>query len=265
MTSVRALIAARMPESLKAPIRPLYRLVFRPKIDKASSIAISRFGGFDVAFRTNTADEDVIEESFGRDIFFAGVPEYVPAEDDVIIDVGAHIGTFALLASSKVPRGKVFAIEASQDTFNMLRINVALNQRNARISAHHLAITDRIGEITLSHDDRNWGHTVVTSLSKSAETVPCTTLSAFLDQNEIARCQFMKLNCEGAEFPILLSTSASVLQRFETLLVLYHCDLWVKNTEADLVSHLQSSGFTATIRNKSARRGWIVATRSRAR
>jgi len=47
--------------------------------------------------------------------------------------------------------------------------------------------------------------------------------------------------------------------------VLYHCDLWVKNTEADLVSHLQSSGFTATIRNKSARRGWIVATRSRAR
>ena len=38
------------------------------------------------------------------------VPEYVPKKDDVIIDVGAHIGTFALNAAIIVPRGKVYAI-----------------------------------------------------------------------------------------------------------------------------------------------------------
>jgi hypothetical protein len=44
------------------------------------------------------------------------------------------------------------------------------------------------------------------------------------------------------------------------MLVLYHCDLWEKNSEEDLVSHLQASGFECTIRNRSEKRGWIVAT-----
>jgi len=70
----------------------------------------------------------------------------------------------------------------------------------------------------------------------------------------------MKLNCEGAEFPILLSTKSNVLNRFQTILVLYHCDLWRPNTENDLITHLESSGFRCVIRNRSTNRGWIIAT-----
>ncbi len=181
----------------------------------------------------------------------------------MIIDVGAHIGTFSLLSSTKVgPSGKVYAIEASQDTFNLLRINVALN-RCANISAHHLAMADIEGTCTLYHDAENWGHSTVKRFSKASETVRSCSLSAFLKSNDIEECDFMKLNCEGAEFPLLLSTPNEVLQRFGTILVLFHRDLWRANTESDLISHLESSGLKCEIRNRSENRGWIVARKGR--
>ena len=65
------------------------------------SLAIDRFGPFEVAFRRRTSDEEVVRHSFDDDIFFSNVSDYAPESDHIIIDVGAHIGTFSLLAASK--------------------------------------------------------------------------------------------------------------------------------------------------------------------
>jgi FkbM family methyltransferase len=227
--------------------------------DSASTLAIETIDGFEVAYRRGTKDEEVLREIFSYDVYYSRLTEYEPAEDDVIIDVGAHIGTFSLLTSSKVRRCKVYAVEACQDTFNVLRINVALNGLS-NISTHHLAITDKEGPVTLYHDTGNWGHTVTKVMTAFSETVESTTLSRFLEMNHIETCQFMKLNCEGAEFPILLSTSPEVLRRFGTILILYHCELWAANTPGDLLSHLRSAGFRCVIRHQKGPHGWIIAT-----
>jgi FkbM family methyltransferase len=257
-------IVRLLPRRARAIVRPLYyrsrELLPGRNVDRSSNLAIGSFGGFEVAYRKNTADEAVVWETFETNIFFGGVPEYEPADGHVIIDVGAHIGTFSLQASSRVGSGRVYAIEASGDTFNLLRINVALNQRT-NISAHHLALGDKDGTGTLHHGSTNWGHSTVMKLSGSSETVRSSTLSTFLQSNRIAHCHFMKLNCEGAEFPVLLSTPPEVLRRIETLLVLYHSHLWPKNTEADLVSYLESCGYRCSIRNRQEEEGWIIAER----
>lgn len=249
----------------KALARPAYRsakrLISHPVPDSSSAIAIGSLGGFQVAYREGTADESVIGHSFDNDIFFSGFPEYRPAEGDVIVDVGAHIGTFSLLAASKVRAGQVFAAEASLDSFNLLRINLALNHCH-NVEAHHLALSDNEGTCVLFHDVGNWGHSTVASLSTSSEAVDCCTLGQFFDRNRIEHCTFMKMNCEGSEFPILLSAPESVLGRIENALVLYHCDLWTKNGEGDLISHLEACGFHCEIRNRSEKRGWLIATRA---
>jgi FkbM family methyltransferase len=224
----------------------------------SGTVRIGSFGGFEVAYRQGTADELVLKESFDHDLFFAGVPEYRPNERDVIVDVGAHIGTFALLAASKVPRGAVYAIEASEETFNLLRINAALN-RMTNLSTHHLALSNGPGTCTLYHSPANWGHSVVCRRSDRSETVECRTLQQFFEDSRITRCDFLKFNCEGSEFPILLSSSADLLRRLRMMLVLYHCDLWTSNSEDDLLSHLRASGFDCSVRNRTDKRGWIVA------
>jgi FkbM family methyltransferase len=261
MKKVKEIALHMIPESLINLIKPFYHSLFGRRIDQPSGIAIDSFGGFEIAYRKDTADESVIKQSFDNDIYYSGFPEYQPIEGDVIIDIGAHIGTFSILSSSKVGSGKVFAIEASKDSFNLLRINVALNQC-ANISVYHLAITDKEGSCTLYHGFQTWGHSTVKKLSKSSETVESCTLSTFLERNRIDECHFMKLNCEGGEFPILLSTPPNVLRRFTTICVLYHRNLWSNNTEYDLVSHLESSGLHCTIRNRSENHGWIIATKS---
>jgi len=44
------------------------------------------------------------------------------------------------------------------------------------------------------------------------------------------------------------------------MLILYHCDLWKKNSKDDLISQLNSSGFECIIRHETETRGWIVAS-----
>ncbi len=266
MIDVKDSISHIVPEKLKAIIRLCYQITSRAfalrERYRPSMLAMGSFGGFEIAYRKNTSDEAVIAHSFENDIFFSGLPEYQSDEGHVIIDIGAHIGTFSLLSSSKVGCGKVYAVEAAEDSFTLLRINVALN-RCSNISVHHLAMADKKGTCTLYHDSDNWGHSTVSKLTGSSETVESCTLSTFLERNRINKCHFMKLNCEGAEFPILLSTPGTILRRIGTILALYHSDLWTNNTEAELISHLESSGFDCVIRNRSEKRGWIIATNSR--
>ena len=263
LSTVRRVVAKLLPQRMKkaaklAAFRFSEALSVTGGIGRSSTLRIRNFDGFEMAYRPNTVDEAVLKESFSHDIFFSGVPEYQPSDTDVILDIGAHIGTFAVLAASKVPRGAVHAIEACQDTFEFLRMNVALN-RMTNLHAHHLALSGEHGVCTLYHDAENWGHSVVHQQSASSETVESRTLQDFFEENGIARCHFVKFNCEGAEFPILLASPAEILRRIDRMLVLYHSDLWTANTKEELISHLQASGFTCVICNETGSRGWIVA------
>jgi FkbM family methyltransferase len=228
--------------------------------DQPSGVDIVHVGKFEIAYRRTTADEEVLKESFDNDISFPAIRDHHISSDDIVIDVGAHIGTFSLLASERVPSGIVHAIEASIDSYSLLRINVALNKRN-NIRTHRLALAGGAGTLKLYYDQGNWGHSVVHQLSDRFEEVPATSLTDFLDSNQIERCRLLKMNCEGAEFPILLQTAPATLARIETLLVLYHCDLRRTNSLSDLEQQLKGAGFKLDIRASSDLRGWIVASR----
>jgi len=74
---------------------------------------------------------------------------------DVVLDVGANIGYYTLLAAGRVgSRGRVHAIEAHPGTFEKLRKNVALSALG-NVTLHQLAATDAFGSRALSTD---FGH-----------------------------------------------------------------------------------------------------------
>ena len=184
--------------------------------DDGPRVAIGTFGPYTMQYLPATSDEDVLDESFDRDIFFLRIPDFAPKTDGVILDVGAYIGTFSMLAATKVPNGRVFAIEASQETFNFLKINVALNKAQ-NILPIYLALSDRAGIATLHHDrGGNWGHSITKTLSSHSEQVTTDSLHNFCKEHMIARIALMKFNCEGAEFPILLGSFQCMICRILT-------------------------------------------------
>jgi len=225
---------------LKGSLRPLYhRYVKGVEVEKETRLVLDQYGPFEIAHREGT--DAIIAGNYASYSSSEILPGYSPPEDATIIHVGAHIGVSVLVAAAEAKKGRVHAVEAAQDSFNLLRINLALNHAD-NVKPHHVAISDAPGEVRLYHDIGHWGHSITRPLSGHYESVPAVTLEQFLDSNGIDRCQFMYLNCEGAEFPILLGANASTLRRFDHIVADCHPHLANGKTSQDLVSHFQAAG-----------------------
>jgi FkbM family methyltransferase len=230
-------------------------------VEKARLLRLSTPMGFTVAYRPDSSDVEVLSHSFENDIFLRGVPEYQPQSSDTVLDVGAHIGDFSLLMSRRVAR--VYSIEARRETFALLKTNLFVNDA-ANVVADHLALSDKNGfcRLYLATEGESWGDSTTFDFNGTSESVSSVTLERYLFERNIPQVDFAKFNCEGAEFPILMSTDQLTLAKFEKMLVLYHCDLVSGADERMLHEKLQQCGFRTVTRNRSEDRGWMIATRS---
>src|SRR5690606_4150668 len=104
---------------------------------EADSLGEFRYDTLTVYYRKGTEDEKVLTHSFDNDIFFKEIPSFKPRKTPVIIDVGAHIGTFSILSFLKFPRSRIFSVEASQETYEVLEKNIRSN--DLPIKAFHNA------------------------------------------------------------------------------------------------------------------------------
>lgn len=147
-------------------------------------------------------------------------------KDDVLIDIGAHIGSFSYAALQR-GAGKVYAYEAHPVNHAITRKN--LEQFGERAECRNLAVwRSDIPSVTLFNDrlddesDANTGgHAVVYNI----EGVPIQTvgLDDILDEatNGFTRkIRMLKIDCEGAEYPILFSSK--FLNTIEEICGEYH-------------------------------------------
>lgn len=234
----------------------------RRKIDTPSEIDFFYSENFEIVHRKNTADIKVINHSFENDIFLRELTEYSPKSGDCVIDIGAHIGTFSLLTSKLVYPGMVYAIEPSEDTYNLLQINVKINACN-NIMHIKKSLSDNNLKTVLYHSpDGNWGNTTVSNVSEVSEEVENITLEKLFNEYKIEFCNLIKMNCEGAEFPSILATPDFIFDKIGTLLILYHNDLWTSNSYIEIENKLRRNRFKIQYRNQTKKRGWIIANKS---
>src|SRR5262245_44564674 len=96
---MRTKITSFLPESLKATVRPIYKKLFHGvSAEKSTNLQIKLFGGFEIAYREGTTDEIIIGNRSAYQLSNL-LPGYGFNETDVIVNIGAHIGVFALIAS----------------------------------------------------------------------------------------------------------------------------------------------------------------------
>ncbi len=216
---------------------------------------------FHVHYREGTADEEVLSHSFDKDIFLASIREVLLPAKPIVLDIGAHIGTFSLYVSRKRPKSKTYAIEACRDTFRILEKNIRENHLENRVQFFHLALSDADGMAHLSYSQGNWGHSITKKLSEDGEDVTSKSLGNFFKEYEISWCDLAKFNCEGAEFNIILGAPIDVLSKIGLMIILYHNDLKSPEfgDESTLIKHLNDSGFFCRVINKKQYRGWIIA------
>lgn len=127
-----------------------------------------------------------------------------------VIDVGANIGLWSLLAARRVGRGAVHAFEPAPTTFARLQRNLDLNG-TGNVIVNQLAVDRQAGTATF--------HTAVDSNSggagylqrpgaPTAITVECTTIDDYCRVHGIERVGVLKLDIEGAEWLALQGAEA---------------------------------------------------------
>jgi len=224
-------------------------------------VSTKKVGKFKVFYREGTSDDIVVKNGFGKSDIFKHAPEYRNKKTDTIVVIGAHIGSAVLFAASKVSKGKVYAIEPSKNSFNILKKNVKLNKFK-NIQLDKLAISDKNGSTQLSHDTSDrLGHSTTHDFGLSSELVKTESLENFLLKRKINKCNFLLINCEGAEFVIASSTPKSVFKKIDNMLIQYHLHRVKGYNLDDLVKTLKSKGFEIRTRRYNNVAGWVIATR----
>ena len=173
--------------------------------------------GIKIKIRSNSTDLDTFSliwllKEYDKHGFTIG-------QNDIIIDIGAHIGIFSLYASQFCTHGKILCYEPSEN-YELLQYNISQNQIK-NIFPNNCAISNSNGTVTLYINSDNTAHSIFDRTSKSVK-VQSKTLQTIFDNNKLEICDYLKLDCEGAEYEIIESLPDKYFNKIKQIYIEYH-------------------------------------------
>jgi FkbM family methyltransferase len=155
---------------------------------------------------------------------------FKPKQQDIFIDIGAHIGRYSLIAAKRVGSwGRVISIEAHPENFEILMKNIALN-RLYNVTAVNSVVTSEKGKAKLYQSGHDQGFTIYNTIMTQRATasedfleVEANTLDNILESKNIKEVNWIKIDVEGAELEVLKGASKTLKSNQDlTLLVEVH-------------------------------------------
>ena len=176
-------------------------------------------------------------------------PGFEIKENDIIIDIGGHIGLFALYVAKNCKSGKIFCYEPVKKNYQLLENNIKINKI---FNVHHfnLAVTNNQDKIKIFLNDDDAGHSIIQSQTKF-ETIDSISLKNIIDIHHIVKCNFLKMDCEGAEFKILESLPNEYFAKIEKIAMEYHIFNNDFNLYERMKERLQNLNFDITVKEYS--------------
>lgn len=175
----------------------------------------------------------------------------VPVQDGwIVIDIGAGIGDFSIYVAHGRPDVKIYAFEPFPGSYELLTGN--LDQNNIEnVHPSQIAVWHSDSELLLNGTSEEPLQITSESLLSAEESNPenvvkTVTLATILEKHEIERVDLIKLDCEGAEYDILMKAPHSTLRRMDRIIMEYH-DLDPERSHWHLVQFLESQGFQVQI------------------
>lgn len=117
-----------------------------------------------------------------------------------VLDLGAHIGTFAVTAATW--GYEVLAVEASPYNATLLQHNIEANALTQRAQVARTAVGDHVGSTEFIAAGP-YGAVANSHLTDPTITVPMTTVTKLLAEKGWAQVDLIKLDVEGSEVAVL--------------------------------------------------------------
>jgi FkbM family methyltransferase len=183
----------------------------------------------------------------------------IVTDGDVVLDVGANYGLYAILAARRVGRGAVHAFEPNPAVFELLEANVSPAAEGRSVLLHPIAVGDREGTARfLCTADSAYSSLVDTGRSAVTATVEVsqTTIDAFVSSHGLARVDLLKIDVEGFE-PEVIAGARRLLGREDAPILLVEIagpNLGPRGiTQRDVVETLESLGYAVHVAERGLR------------
>lgn len=203
-------------------------------------------------------------ENFLDDIYFKHIPKSILNNNQhpVIIDIGANVGFFSLAAFSKFPKAKIYAFEPHPYCFKVLQ-NYKQEFKRFDWNIYHQAVSNKNEDIVLNTSNLE-GFTTVTSVFKKSQDVKSFPVKAvrfdtFLEENKIDHIDFIKLDCEGAEYEILYALPKEKFKIIKSLCIETHKGDKDDQNLIFLNNYLKNVGYKTQILDEGNYSGYIWA------
>lgn len=137
------------------------------------------------------------------------------------VDVGAHVGSFTLLASLMVGKeGKVIAIEPETKNFNQLIKNLKLNKIE-NVITKNIALSDINGKEDFFIDKGSCCHSFFRQDSSIDKIqVESKTLDTLLAELNINKINILKIDTEGSELKVLKGARETLLKNSKMKIII---------------------------------------------
>ena len=184
-------------------------------------------------------------------------------QKSTVIDIGAHIGSFSLGAASKFRQSRIFCFEPSPSNYLILKKNIELNN-SKNIFASNKAVTSNGEKVKIYISSVNSAANSIYAPKKNFIEAQSITLERIFNSNKIKKCDFLKMDCEGAEYDIILNAPIWILSKIGIMVIEYHNPEYIgikinEYTLNNLVRKLEKSGFNCQIKQSKIYQGIIFA------
>lgn len=186
-------------------------------------------------------------------------------EDWTVVDIGAAIGEFTVLAAQTAKSGRVFAFEPNPESLDILKENIKANNIN-NVALFNLGVWDKPGqlELDLSGNEPLRAQSIEVAASmNTVNRIQVISLEQLTLEYVSAPIDLLKLDCEGAEYPILLPAGQETMQKIKRIVMEYH-DLDNGNNHQALVGFLAKQGYKITSHSNPVHQelGYLFAERN---
>jgi FkbM family methyltransferase len=163
-------------------------------------------------------------------------------QDDIVLDVGAHMGAFSITSGKRLSKGLVISFEPHPNIYQLLKLNVYLNELK-NIVPLNIAVADFCGKTVLSvPKDPAAAYLGPDIYSKGTFEVQVRTIDDVCLQRGIERVNFIKIHAEGSEMAILKG-ARNILAENELDLVVSSSRLRNSHLRKEIYEHLIDMGF----------------------
>ena len=151
-----------------------------------------------------------------------------------VIDIGANIGDTAIYFALNGAK-RVYAFEPYPATYETAQKNT-MPYKN--IILYNMAVGEKTKLLNLGNTNSEAAGADLSH--KGNEKIAQTTLEKFCNINNFKHA-ILKIDCEGAEYEIILNSSSSTLLRFDQIMIEYHYGY------KTLKKYLENAGFKVTV------------------